>query len=152
MKKFIFLLLCCTAFARAEIVETFQFHSEESQQRAISLAKTLRCPQCQNQNLVESNAEVAAELRLEVYKMVNQGKSNDEIIQIMTQRFGDFVRYDPPFTSNTFLLWLIPLVCRHHRLILFTFLFKKTKRNHIRSATAKENRRFFTTTGTEWLI
>ncbi|KGQ60048.1 cytochrome C biosynthesis protein [Gallibacterium anatis] len=129
MKKFIFLLLCCTAFARAEIVETFQFHSEESQQRAISLAKTLRCPQCQNQNLVESNAEVAAELRLEVYKMVNQGKSNDEIIQIMTQRFGDFVRYDPPFTSNTFLLWLIPLVAGI--IALFSSLFYLKKRRAI---------------------
>ena len=129
MKKFIFLLLCCTAFARAEIVETFQFHSEESQQRAISLAKTLRCPQCQNQNLVESNAEVAAELRLEVYKMVNQGKSNDEIIQIMTQRFGDFVRYDPPFTSNPFLLWLIPLVAGI--IALFSSLFYLKKRREI---------------------
>ncbi|KGQ62768.1 heme lyase NrfEFG subunit NrfF [Gallibacterium anatis] len=129
MKKFIFLLLCCTAFARAEIVETFQFHSEESQQRAISLAKTLRCPQCQNQNLVESNAEVAAELRLEVYKMVNQGKSNDEIIQIMTQRFGDFVRYDPPFTSNTFLLWLIPLVAGI--IALFSSIFYLKKRREI---------------------
>ena len=129
MKKFIFLLLCCTAFARAEIVETFQFHSEESQQRAISLAKTLRCPQCQNQNLVESNAEVAAELRLEVYKMVNQGKSNDEIIQIMTQRFGDFVRYDPPFTSNTFLLWFIPLVAGI--IALFSSLFYLKKRREI---------------------
>ncbi|KGQ58484.1 Cytochrome c-type biogenesis protein CcmH precursor [Gallibacterium anatis] len=127
MKKFIFLLLCCTAFARAEIVETFQFHSEESQQRAISLAKTLRCPQCQNQNLVESNAEVAAELRLEVYKMVNQGKSNDEIIQIMTQRFGDFVRYDPPFTSNTFLLWLIPLVAGIIALFSSLFYLKKQR-------------------------
>ncbi|UZD15279.1 heme lyase NrfEFG subunit NrfF [Gallibacterium anatis] len=129
MKKFIFLLLCYTAFARAEIVETFQFHSEESQQRAILLAKTLRCPQCQNQNLVESNAEVAAELRLEVYKMVNQGKSNDEIIQIMTQRFGDFVRYDPPFTSNTFLLWLIPLVAGI--IALFSSLFYLKKRREI---------------------
>ena len=129
MKKFIFLLLCCTAFTHAEIVETFQFHSEESQQRAISLAKTLRCPQCQNQNLVESNAEVAAELRLEVYKMVNQGKSNDEIIQIMTQRFGDFVRYDPPFTSNTFLLWLIPLVAG--TIALFSSLFYLKKRREI---------------------
>ena len=129
MRKFIFLLLCCTAFARADIVETFQFHSEESQQRAISLAKTLRCPQCQNQNLVESNAEVAAELRLEVYKMVNQGKSNDEIIQIMTQRFGDFVRYDPPFTSNTFLLWLIPLVAGI--IALFSSFFYLKRRREI---------------------
>ena len=129
MKKLLFLLLCFTAFTYAEIVETFQFNSEETQQRAISLAKTLRCPQCQNQNLVESNADVAAELRLEVYTMVNQGKSNDEIIQIMTQRFGDFVRYDPPFTSNTFLLWLIPLVAGI--IALFSSLFYLKKRREI---------------------
>ncbi|OBX02498.1 heme lyase NrfEFG subunit NrfF [Gallibacterium genomosp. 1] len=127
MKKLLFLLLCFTAFTHAEIVETFQFNSEETQQRAISIAKTLRCPQCQNQNLVESNADVAAELRLEVYTMVNQGKSNDEIIQIMTQRFGDFVRYDPPFTSNTFLLWLIPFVAGIIALLSSLFYLKKRR-------------------------
>lgn len=93
---------------RAEMVDTFQFHSEQARIRAVALAKSLRCPQCQNQNLVESNATQAYKLRLEVYEMVNQGKSDEQIIQIMTERFGDFVNYQPPFKPQTAALWGIP--------------------------------------------
>lgn len=60
-------------------VDLFEFHSVEVQQRATSLAKTLRCPQCQNQNLVESNAQAAKDLRLKVYTMANEGSSDQEI-------------------------------------------------------------------------
>lgn len=92
----------------AEMVDTFQFQTDADRVRAVALAKSLRCPQCQNQNLVESNATTAYKLRLEVYEMVNQGKSNEEIIAIMTDRFGDFVNYQPPVNSQTWLLWGFP--------------------------------------------
>lgn len=109
MKHTLFILgLGLTLFARAEMVDTFQFHSDADRIRGVALAKALRCPQCQNQNLVESNATQAYKLRLEVYEMVNQGKSDAEIIQIMTQRFGDFVNYQPPLNSHTWLLWGLP--------------------------------------------
>lgn len=90
------------------MVDTFQFHTDADRVRAVALAKSLRCPQCQNQNLVESNATTAYTLRLEVYEMVNQGKTNEEIIQIMTERFGDFVNYQPPFNPHTWILWGAP--------------------------------------------
>lgn len=95
---------------QAEMVDTFQFHSDAERVRAVALAKSLRCPQCQNQNLVESNATTAYKLRLEVYEMVNQGKSDQEIIQIMTERFGNFVNYNPPMNAQTGLLWGLPLI------------------------------------------
>ncbi|WP_373777852.1 heme lyase NrfEFG subunit NrfF [Glaesserella sp.] len=111
MKKyFALVLLCFACFVRAEMVDTFQFHSEADRLRAIALAKSLRCLQCQNQNLVESNATQAYKIRLEVYEMVNQGKSNEEIITIMTDRFGDFVNYKPPFNPQTWILWGTPFV------------------------------------------
>lgn len=94
---------------QAEMVDTFQFNNESDRVRAISLARSLRCLQCQNQNLVESNASTAYNMRIEVYEMVNQGKSNEEIIRIMTKRFGSFVNYDPPFNPQTWLLWGLPL-------------------------------------------
>ncbi|WGE89570.1 heme lyase NrfEFG subunit NrfF [Actinobacillus arthritidis] len=110
---------------KAEMVDTFQFHNEADRVRAVALAKSLRCPQCQNQNLVESNATTAYKLRLEVYEMVNQGKSDDEIIQIMTQRFGHFVNYKPPFNSQTWALWGIPLgLC----LMLLSAIVWRTKK------------------------
>ncbi|MFC0322345.1 heme lyase NrfEFG subunit NrfF [Gallibacterium melopsittaci] len=127
MQRFLFILLTLCSIANAEIVDTFQFHSPETQQRAIALAKTLRCPQCQNQNLVESNAAVAYELRLEVYQMVNEGKSDDEIINIMTERFGNFVRYDPPFTLNTYLLWLLPILALCIAIVASLYYLRKRK-------------------------
>ncbi|OOH85784.1 cytochrome C biosynthesis protein [Pasteurellaceae bacterium 15-036681] len=106
MKKYLLLILFCfSTIASAEMVDTFEFNSDAERVRAVNLARSLRCPQCQNQNLVESNATQAYKLRLEVYEMVNQGKSNQEIIQLMTNRFGDFVNYKPPVTPNTWLLW-----------------------------------------------
>ncbi|MGR5145862.1 heme lyase NrfEFG subunit NrfF [Photobacterium alginatilyticum] len=93
-----------------ESVETFQFRSIVDQNRAIALSKGLRCPQCQNQNLIESNSPVAKDLRLKVYQMVDQGKSDQEIIEYMTSRFGDFVLYKPKLLPSTYLLWGGPIL------------------------------------------
>ena len=91
-------------------VDLFEFHSIEVQQRATSLAKTLRCPQCQNQNLVESNAQAAKDLRLKVYKMANEGSSNQEINDYLVARYGNIVLYQPPFNYSTALMWIFPLL------------------------------------------
>lgn len=99
-----------SAVLHAEIVDTYQFNSAAERNRAVALAKSLRCPQCQNQNLVESNSPIAYDLRLEVYQMVSEGKTDQQIIAKMTERFGDFVLYQPPLKSTTLLLWFIPLI------------------------------------------
>ncbi|MDC2825407.1 heme lyase NrfEFG subunit NrfF [Rodentibacter pneumotropicus] len=103
------LLFAFSLFSQAEMVDTYQFKSSADRTRAVELAKSLRCPQCQNQNLVESNSPIAYDLRIEVYNMVNEGKTNQQIIDTMTARFGDFVNYKPPFQWNTALLWLLPI-------------------------------------------
>ncbi|WP_042013122.1 heme lyase NrfEFG subunit NrfF [Aeromonas fluvialis] len=97
--------LCLSASSFASGVDTYEFHHPERQTRAQDLARALRCPQCQNQNLVESNSPIARDLRLEVYRWVDEGQSDEEVIARMTRRFGDFVRYDPPFKASTALLW-----------------------------------------------
>ncbi len=106
-------------------VELFEFNSPEQQAQAIALAKTLRCPQCQNQNLIESNSPIAMDLRLEVFTLLREGKTEQEIIGIMTHRFGDFVLYDPPFSLNTYLLWLSPLLLA---IVFILWAVKKVKR------------------------
>ncbi|PMH79205.1 cytochrome c-type biogenesis protein CcmH, partial [Vibrio cyclitrophicus] len=98
-------------------VELFEFENPEQQQRAISLAKTLRCPQCQNQNLIESNSPIAKDLRLIVFNMVKAGHSNNEITQYMTERFGEFVLYKPAMNTSNLLLWLMPSV------LFFLFIY-----------------------------
>ncbi|MFL7032842.1 heme lyase NrfEFG subunit NrfF [Vibrio lentus] len=105
-------------------VELFEFESPNQQQCAISLAKSLRCPQCQNQNLIESNSPIAKDLRLVVFNMVKAGKSNNEITQYMTERFGEFVLYKPVMSASTLLLWLLPVVL----FLLFIYLSVKSVR------------------------
>jgi len=110
MKRFFALIfLFISVNAIAEMVDTFEFQNQADRTRAVELAKSLRCPQCQNQNLVESNSPIAYDLRIEVYNMVNEGKTNQQIIDSMTSRFGNFVNYKPPFQWNTALLWLLPI-------------------------------------------
>ncbi|HDM8184684.1 cytochrome c-type biogenesis protein CcmH [Vibrio harveyi] len=89
-------------------VDLFEFHSIELQQRATRLAKTLRCPRCQNQNLVESNAQAAKDLRLKVYTMVNEGHSDQEVKDYLVTRYGNIVLYKPPFNYSTAMLWILP--------------------------------------------
>ncbi|MGY3856688.1 heme lyase NrfEFG subunit NrfF [Aeromonas intestinalis] len=113
------LILSLSPAARASGVDTYQFSHPERQVRAQELARALRCPQCQNQNLVESNSPIARDLRLEVYRWVDEGQSDEQVIARMTKRFGDFVRYDPPFKVSTTLLWggpLLILLLATHRL------------------------------------
>ncbi|MEZ9647369.1 MULTISPECIES: heme lyase NrfEFG subunit NrfF [unclassified Vibrio] len=105
-------------------VELFEFENPEQQQRAISLAKTLRCPQCQNQNLIESNSPIAKDLRLVVFNMVKAGKSNNEITRYMTERFGEFVLYKPAMKVSNLLLWLLPSLS----FLLFIYLSVKSVR------------------------
>ncbi|MFT7681633.1 MAG: formate-dependent nitrite reductase complex subunit NrfF [Moritella dasanensis] len=90
-------------------VEIFSFDSIEQQNRAIHLARQLRCPQCQNQNLMESNSPIAKDLRLKVYLMVSEGKTDPQVIDFMTSRFGDMVLYKPKFEPRTYVLWLGPV-------------------------------------------
>ncbi|MBT1446620.1 heme lyase NrfEFG subunit NrfF [Shewanella sp. JM162201] len=103
-------LMLLSTMALATPVDTYEFKSPENQKRALSLAHELRCPQCQNQNLIDSNSPVARDLRLEVYKMVDEGKSDSEIVEFMTTRYGDFVLYKPRMEGRTYILWLGPVI------------------------------------------
>ncbi|GIU33944.1 cytochrome c biogenesis protein [Shewanella colwelliana] len=95
--------------AVATPVDTYEFKSVDNQKRALDLAHSLRCPQCQNQNLIDSNSPVAQDLRLEVYQMVDAGKADAEIIEFMTSRYGEFVLYKPKMEAKTYVLWLGPI-------------------------------------------
>ncbi|MCZ9234331.1 heme lyase NrfEFG subunit NrfF [Escherichia albertii] len=109
-KRFLMLLLLFAGVVHAQVVDTWQFANQQQQEQALSIASQLRCPQCQNQNLLESNAPVAVSMRHQVYSMVAEGKSEAEIIGWMTERYGDFVRYNPPLTGQTLVLWALPVV------------------------------------------
>lgn len=99
-------LICLSFYAFASAPLQFQNTAEE--QRFQALAKELRCLVCQNENLADSNAGLAKDLREEIHKLMQSGKTDDEIKTYLTARYGDFVLYDPPLRAGTLLLWLGP--------------------------------------------
>jgi len=84
--------------------------SEKPEQGFGKLEEKLRCLVCQNQSLADSNAELAGDLRKQVRDQVAAGRSDDEIISYLVQRYGDFVLYEPPFKATTALLWVGPFL------------------------------------------
>lgn len=96
--------------AVAAPVETFKFDSPETEKVFHKLSEELRCLVCQNQNIAESNAGLAKDLRLEIYTMLSEGKTEEEIVDFMVQRYGDYVLYRPPFNPMTWLLWFGPAI------------------------------------------
>ncbi len=110
------------------IAVQIEFHSFENVQREklyLDLIAELRCVKCQNQNLAESNAELARDMRDKTYTMIVEGKSREDVVNYMTARYGDFVLYKPPFKSKTLLLWAGPPLL----LLLSMFLLLKIVRN-----------------------
>ena len=103
------LLLILSSALHARI-ETHVFNSPEDEARYQTLTEELRCLVCQNQNLADSNAELAQDLRRQTYDMVQAGKSNEEIVAYMVERYGDFVLYRPPLRTSTLLLWVGPFL------------------------------------------
>jgi len=89
-------------------IEAYQFDSAEMEADYKQLVEELRCLVCQNQNLAGSDADLARDLRRETYEMLQQGKSQQEVVDFMVARYGDFVLYRPQFKSSTYLLWLGP--------------------------------------------
>jgi len=85
-------------------------NSNDNEQRIRQLEEKLRCLVCQNQTLADSNAELAGDLRKQVRDQVAAGRSDDQIVAFMVQRYGDFVLYEPPFKATTALLWLGPFL------------------------------------------
>ncbi len=88
-----------------------QFQDSEKQQLYDQLIRELRCLVCQNQNLMDSNADLATDLRRKTHEMVGQGQEYDQIVDFMVNRYGNFVLYRPPVNPATFALWGLPFAC-----------------------------------------
>ncbi len=108
--------------------EIIQFDDAQKKQRYQDLLETTRCLVCQNQSLADSGAGLAGDLRIEIENMVRDGKSDEQIVEFLVTRYGDFVLYKPPFRASTFLLWSAPILL----LIIFfisMFIFFRKKNN-----------------------
>ena len=113
--KFFILLMVLTLSASAlaqqtPVQEPMVFANQQQEDRFNQLTQELRCLVCQNQNLADSDAPLAHDLRREVQEMLQTGQSNEDIKRFLVERYGDFVLYRPPVQTNTYLLWLAPLL------------------------------------------
>ena len=106
----VWLTALALASAAAARVEVYEFDNPEQETRYNKLIAELRCLVCQNQNLADSNAQLAVDLRRKTYDMVKANKNEREIADFMVARYGEFVLYRPPLNSNTLLLWIGPFV------------------------------------------
>ena len=104
------LLIASTAAVADSATEAARAEDPVAEKRLAKLSEELRCLVCQNQNIADSNAELAQDLRREIRGMIKAGKSDKEIIDFMVTRYGDFVLYRPPVQGNTLLLWGGPIV------------------------------------------
>ena len=106
-------------------IEAYQFKDAQTEAQYNELIDELRCLVCQNQNLADSDADLAKDLRQQTYEMLQAGKGRAEIIDYMVQRYGDFVLYRPPVKSNTLLLWGGPFVLLLIVLVAVFLRFRK---------------------------
>ena len=101
-------VICSNAFAAP--VTIYNFDSKEKETIFYKMSDELRCLVCQNQNIAESNSPLAQDLKRQIFTMLQEGKTEDDIIEFMVERYGDYVLFNPPFKPLTWLLWLGPLM------------------------------------------
>ncbi|WP_299184033.1 cytochrome c-type biogenesis protein [uncultured Neptuniibacter sp.] len=128
MRVLIASLLLIFPLLSSAAIDTYEFEDEATRERFRQLTFELRCPKCQNQNLQDSNSPIASDLRNEVYRMLREGNGNDEIIDFMVARYGDFVLYRPPVNQMTYLLWYGPFGLLIIGLIVMWLISGKRKR------------------------
>ena len=123
----VLLLLSCFVMPAAAVIETYEFSNEELEQRYQHLSAELRCPKCQNQNIADSNAPIAQDLRKRLYQQLEEGASDSEILDYMVARYGEFVLYRPRFSGATAVLWLAPLLLLVAALVLAVLVLRRRK-------------------------
>ncbi|AWX16284.1 cytochrome c-type biogenesis protein CcmH [Mergibacter septicus] len=127
MQRFLFLF--CLSLGSSGValasIDALQFSSPQQEREYHELTQQLRCPQCQNNSIADSNAIIATDMRAKVFELLQQGSSKQQVIDYMVARYGHFVTYDPPLNGSTVILWLAPALL----LLLGTFwlLFYRRK-------------------------
>ncbi|MFH5099257.1 cytochrome c-type biogenesis protein CcmH [Citrobacter freundii complex sp. 2024EL-00219] len=110
MRFLLGLLMLVISGSALATIDVMQFKDEAQEQQFRQLTEQLRCPKCQNNSIADSNSMIATDLRQKVYELMQEGKSQKEIVDYMVARYGNFVTYDPPLTPLTILLWVMPVV------------------------------------------
>lgn len=109
-RSLLLILLLCAGAVQAQAIDPLPFKDHAEEVRFQQLTAQLRCLVCQNENLADSNADLARDLRHEVFQLMQHGQSDAQIKQYLVERYSNFVLYDPPVARSTWLLWFGPLL------------------------------------------
>ena len=119
-------------------IDVYEFEDESLRADFVALTKELRCPKCQNQDIADSNAPIASDMRKEVHRLLGEGKDKESIVNYMIDRFGEFVTYKPKKSLETFMLWYGPLILIFIGVLIIVSLLKMNKKKSYKQEGSSE--------------
>lgn len=128
---FYLILLLLLPTSTLAVIETYEFSNPELEVRYRQLSQELRCPKCQNQNIADSNAPISQDLRKLLYQQLEAGADDEEILEYMVARYGEFVRYRPRYDGVTAVLWLAPLFLLLAGIVLAALTLRSRRKNEL---------------------
>ena len=133
-KTWLFLTALLFSLVAFSAIDALNFSSPQQESDYHQLTQSLRCPQCQNNNIADSNATIAVDMRGKVFELLQEGKSKNDVVDYMVARYGNFVTYDPPMTASTLVLWIAPLL-----LVLLGVVFLLRRKPKTQSAVKSQD-------------
>ena len=133
-KTWLFLTALLFSSVAFSAIDALNFTSPQQESDYHQLTQSLRCPQCQNNNIADSNATIAVDMRGKVFELLQEGKSKNDVVDYMVARYGNFVTYDPPMTASTLVLWIAPLL-----LVLLGLVFLLRRKPKAQSAVKSQD-------------
>ena len=133
-KTWLFLTALLFSSMAFSAIDALNFTSPQQESDYHQLTQSLRCPQCQNNNIADSNATIAVDMRGKVFELLQEGKSKNDVVDYMVARYGNFVTYDPPITASTLVLWIAPLL-----LVLLGVVFLLRRKPKAQSAVKSQD-------------
>tara|TARA_B100000768_G_C11011176_1_gene262091 strand:+ start:65 stop:442 length:378 start_codon:yes stop_codon:yes gene_type:complete len=106
-------------------------HSSEDQTKLLKVYKNLRCLVCQGQSIADSNSDFAATIKLVVQDQFSAGKTEEDIYEFLTSKYGEWIVYQPTFSKNNFLLWVLPYIALIFGALIIFFIVRKNKQNKV---------------------
>lgn len=133
-KTWLFLTALLFSSVAFSAIDALNFSSPQQESDYHQLTQSLRCPQCQNNNIADSNATIAVDMRGKVFELLQEGKSKNDVVDYMVARYGNFVTYNPPMTASTLVLWIAPLL-----LVLLGVVFLLRRKPKVQSAVKSQD-------------
>lgn len=138
---FVLTLLLFTQTLLSATLAEYQFDDQDKGEEFRQVIEQMRCLVCQNESLAGSNAELAVDLRNEIYDMMKAGQSKEQIIEFMVSRYGDFVLYSPPVKLSTYPLWFGPVLFFLFGVFVLYRILRRKSQSHEVKLSAEEQQR-----------